>query len=132
MFDEKIEYVLEFSKARGLQFGAGQLAVNAVEHFHGVGQHNAETQPAVEKQGGNERAEEGSKERHLIRRNTPVAEPENQAVFEHGIEQQGRQIEGAFLRGTDEGSRRRPGICCSRDHLDVKWYGTPVCRAVVI
>ena len=84
--EHSIEHVFEFSKAGGLQFGAGQLAVNPVQYFHGVGQHNTEAQPAVEKQGGNECAEQGRKQGHLIRRNTCVAEPEHETIFEHGVE----------------------------------------------
>src|SRR5262245_45755849 len=57
MFHEKIEHMLQFSKAGGLQLRTRQFTINAVEHLHSIGKRDAKTQPPVEKQEGNARAE---------------------------------------------------------------------------
>src|SRR4029453_555159 len=86
----------------------------------------------MKKKEGNARAEYTSEHSHLVGSNTGVAQPEDETIFKHRVEQESWQIQGTFLGRTDQGARCGFGLlrCGDREHIE--WHGATVRRTIVI
>ena len=97
-----------------------------VEHLHSIGKCDAKTQPPMEKQEGNAGAEDTGEGGHLVGGNTGVAQPEDKAIFEQRVEQQGREIKGTFLGRTDQCARCDFDLIWGSNRMDVERHGATV------